>query len=132
MSGNVRIKVIKLRLTWEQAYDYCEANHSGLLQIMDEDDQFAVKQWLEHSDVDGQSFWIGLRQSHVFGFWTWSDRTVSYSNWMDGKQPEMPISKQCGVITRNNFAWSDENCLVPHYFLCEEKIIYLKKDGRDR
>ncbi|XP_041820301.1 macrophage mannose receptor 1-like [Chelmon rostratus] len=122
--GFVRIKVIKEKQTWEQAFDYCRTRHTGLLWIEDGKDQQAVEQWLNHTEVPGP-FWIGLRQSRVFGFWIWtSDRAVSYSNWKDGKQPELPLSNHCGVITRDAYTWSDEHCLFPHYFLCEEEISF--------
>ncbi|KAM3588124.1 uncharacterized protein V6R79_021834 [Siganus canaliculatus] len=125
-SGTMRIIVIKEKSTWEQAFDYCNANHDGLLWIENEQDQEAVKQWLLHSNSTG-TFWMGLRQSRLFGFWIWtSDHIVSYSNWTNGIQPELPLSKHCGVIkTDQNYTWQDESCLVPHYFLCEEEMIKL-------
>ncbi|XP_044199228.1 uncharacterized protein LOC122975092 [Thunnus albacares] len=66
--GYVRIQVIDESLTWEQAFDYCEANHTGPLRIEDEEDQTAVMQWLNYTKIDSP-FWIGLRQSRAFGFW---------------------------------------------------------------
>ncbi|XP_035533712.1 C-type mannose receptor 2-like [Morone saxatilis] len=124
--GKVRIKVIKQRLNWEEAYDYCKAHHTGLLWIQDSKDEKAVQQWLNHTDVTGP-FWIGLRQSQVFGFWIWtSDRIVTNNNWENGTQPELPLSNHCGVI-KNNFKWSDENCLFQLPFLCEEEIVYMNK-----
>ncbi len=128
MSGHVRIKVIQKNYTFEQANDYCQEHHDGLLWIEDEDDQNAVEQWLNYTYVNNDTFWIGLRQSRVFGFWIWSDRAVSYSNWENGIKPELPFSNHCGVITKGNYTWSDEDCLVPHSFLCEEKIIYMQRD----
>ncbi|XP_044041451.1 secretory phospholipase A2 receptor-like [Siniperca chuatsi] len=123
--GIVRIKVIEQPLTWEQAFDYCKAKHTGLLWIEDEEDQKAVEQWLNHTMVNG-SFWIGLRQSRVFGFWIWtSDRTVNYSNWKNGKQPEMPLSNYCGVIEKEDYRWRDENCWLQLPFLCEEEIVFM-------
>lgn len=127
MSGTVRIKVIEQNLTWEQAFDYCKANHTGLLWIEDEMDQTAVEQWLNNTEVGGP-FWIGLRQSHVFGFWIWtSDRIVSYTNWKDAKQPELYLSNHCGVITSEDYTWKDENCWLQLPFLCEEEIIFMNK-----
>lgn len=126
MSGTVRIKVIEKRLTWEQAFDYCRVHHTGLLWIKDQEDQNAVQQWLNYTEAVGP-FWIGLRQSRVFGFWTWaSDRTVSYGNWWSDTTPELPLSNHCGVIDKKgDYKWRDENCLVPLYFLCEEDIVFM-------
>ncbi len=122
MSGHVRIKVIQRKFTWKQAYDYCQENHTGLLHIEDEDDQLAVKQWLKYTNVNSDTFWIGLRE-----IWVWddNDRAVNYSNWKNDKQPGAPFSNHCVVITKGNYTWSEEDCLVSHYFLCEEEIIYM-------
>lgn len=124
ISGKMRIRVINhTHLTWEQAFDYCKAKHTGMLQIEDENDQHAVEQWLNNTNVNGP-FWIGLRQSCVFGFWIWSDRTVTYSNWKNGIEPKLPMSNHCGVIN-NAHKWSDENCWRKLPFLCEEKIVFM-------
>ncbi|KAK2858933.1 hypothetical protein Q5P01_003553 [Channa striata] len=123
---SVRIIVIQNNLTWEQAFDHCKAEHTRLLQIEDENDQKAVEQWLNNTSVAGK-LWIGLRQSRVFGFWIWSDKTVNYSNWRNNEMPEMPLSNHCGVISRDGYTWSDENCLLQLPFICEEDIVYMGK-----
>uniref|UniRef100_A0A665TAM6 C-type lectin domain-containing protein n=1 Tax=Echeneis naucrates TaxID=173247 RepID=A0A665TAM6_ECHNA len=105
----VRIKLIQENKTWEEAFRYCKENHTGLLQIKDADDQEAVKQWLTYSSAQG-TFWIGLRQSRTFGFWIWRDWTVSYNQWKNNTQPEMPLSNNCGVISKKDYKWSDEEC----------------------
>ncbi|XP_034528899.1 macrophage mannose receptor 1-like [Notolabrus celidotus] len=121
--GHVRIKVIEQKLTWEEAYKYCKVNYSRLLWIEDGNDQEAVEQWLNHTNVDGP-FWICLRQSRVFGFWIWSDSLVGYSKWK-GDEPQPPLSQQCGVIDKEDKMWRDENCQHKLPFLCEEDIIYM-------
>ncbi|XP_053271406.1 lymphocyte antigen 75 [Pleuronectes platessa] len=122
--GNVRIVVVRQNLTWENALDYCLANHSGLLWIEDEDDQKDVVEILKTLNVEGP-LWIGLRQNPVFGFWIWSDRTVTYSNWENDRTPEMPSSRNCGVINVNNSRWQNEDCSDLHQFLCEEEISFI-------
>ncbi|XP_031582387.2 lymphocyte antigen 75 [Oreochromis aureus] len=126
--GNMRIKVIQNNYTWEEALNYCERKHNGLLWIEDEEDQKVVEQWLNHTDVEGP-FWIGLRQSTLFGFWIWKDRTVGYSNWKNDKIPAMPMSNRCGVIVKRNTTgkWKDEDCWRQHHFLCEEEIVLMNK-----
>ncbi|KAL3977343.1 olfactory receptor [Sarotherodon galilaeus] len=128
MFCNMRIKVIQNNFTWEEALNYCERNHNGLLWIEDEEDQKVVEQWLSYT-VDEGPFWIGLRQSSLFGFWIWKDRTVGYSNWKNGKIPAMPMSNHCGVIVKTNATgkWSDEDCWREHHFLCEEEIVLMNK-----
>ncbi|KAM6961571.1 C-type lectin 1 [Tautogolabrus adspersus] len=125
-SGTVRIKVIQRKVTWEEAYDYCIEHHSRLLWIRDQNDQKAVEQWLNNTDVEGH-FWIGLRQSRVFGFWIWtSDTTVGFSNWKDDKMPKLPMSEHCGVFNKEDTKWHDFKCSEQLPFLCEEDIIYIK------
>uniref|UniRef100_A0A3P8TN60 C-type lectin domain-containing protein n=1 Tax=Amphiprion percula TaxID=161767 RepID=A0A3P8TN60_AMPPE len=121
-TGDTRIRVINRTATWEEALDYCEENYISLLWIKDVNDQEAVKQWLEVSGYTG-TFWIGLRQSIMFGFWIWKDSPVLESNWKDDKAPEMPFSNQCGVINATDNKWSDENCFNEHPFICAEKIL---------
>ncbi|XP_030296228.1 macrophage mannose receptor 1 [Sparus aurata] len=125
--GHVRIKVIPIESTWEQAFDYCKAKHTRLLWIESVEDQKAVVQWLNYTQGGDRRFWIGLRQSRVFGFWIWAnERMVGYSNWKNNTQPELPLSNHCGVITpSDNYTWSDENCLFPLHFLCEEEIYFM-------
>ncbi|CAL8329736.1 unnamed protein product [Boreogadus saida] len=98
MQGDTRITVPTDPLTWEEAYDYCEENHDGLLFIGDQEEQREVKKWLDVTGVPGP-VWLGLRQSRAFGFWFWStiDQVVDFINWRDGP-PELPLSYHCGAI----------------------------------
>ncbi|XP_004083062.2 secretory phospholipase A2 receptor [Oryzias latipes] len=124
--GRVRIKVIPDNSSWDEALTYCETMHSRLLWIEDESDQNAVSTWLNHSSFDmstPRSFWIGLRQSVLFGFWIWSDRMVNWSNWKDEKIPEKSPFNHCGVIDREDFTWRNEDCDQKLPFLCEEDIV---------
>uniref|UniRef100_A0A8C2ZTU8 C-type lectin domain-containing protein n=1 Tax=Cyclopterus lumpus TaxID=8103 RepID=A0A8C2ZTU8_CYCLU len=91
----------------------------------------AVEQWLQCTDVGGP-FWIGLRQSHVFGFWIWSDRMVSYCNWKNDTVLELPkpgsaVYNHCGAIDKMDSKWSDEDCSDRKPFLCEEEIVFMNK-----
>ncbi|KAM9705203.1 lymphocyte antigen 75-like [Menidia menidia] len=122
-TGTARIVFINTPRTWEEALQYCEDNHSSLLEIRDEADQEAVMNWLEIINP-ATSVWIGMRQSSVFGFWIWRDGIVNWrGHWKDDTQPMPPMSFQCGVINQN-FTWSDENCLYELPFLCEEDIFF--------
>ncbi|XP_072233447.1 snaclec rhodocetin subunit delta [Leuresthes tenuis] len=124
-TGRVRIVVVQKNSNWEEALKYCEEHHSRLLCIRDESEQEAVEEWLKYTVENITSLWIGLRQSSVFGFWIWSDRIVNYSKWKNNKQPELPISFQCGVINKDQYTWSDKNCLHQLPFLCEEDILFM-------
>ncbi|KAK7913603.1 hypothetical protein WMY93_013814 [Mugilogobius chulae] len=106
------------------ALDYCDKHHSGLLQILTDDHQRSVEEWLKTLEYKG-NFWVGLRQSRVFGFWIWKDSLVDSSHWENGMHPEMPLSHQCGVIQAPGYKWRDHNCLDYLPFICEERIVRL-------
>ncbi|CAL8338228.1 unnamed protein product [Arctogadus glacialis] len=119
MQGDTRITVPTDPLTWEEAYDYCEKNHDGLLFIRDQDEQLEVEKWLNVTGDPGP-VWLGLRQSRAFGLWFWStiDRVVDFINWRDGP-PELPLSYHCGAIEAGG-RWRDVNCQTKLPALCIE------------
>ncbi|XP_033471131.2 secretory phospholipase A2 receptor [Epinephelus lanceolatus] len=127
--GNMRIRVVDKNLTWEEAFNYCKANHSGPLWIEDAEDQQAVQKWLNYTyNASNDSLlWIGLRQSRVFGFWIWSDRTVSYSNWKNDTQPQVSVFDRCGAISGTDYMWKNADCSLQLPFLCEEEIVFMDK-----
>ncbi|KAM7378184.1 hypothetical protein PAMA_013196 [Pampus argenteus] len=122
--GNMRIKVINKTRNWEEAFNYCKDKHTGLLWIENAEDQEAVEQRLNFTEVEGP-FWIGLRQSQIFRIWIWSDRPVGFSKW-DNQQPKWPLSNYCGFINKNG-TWGDGDCSHKLHFLCEEEIVLMKK-----
>ncbi|KAI4894308.1 hypothetical protein NFI96_005587 [Prochilodus magdalenae] len=110
------------RMTWESALDYCRGeNRTGLLRIQSEADQKEVEHELRRSRVSG-TFWVGLGQSQLFGFWIWTDGTGvgPWTNWLGGRQPEPPLSHHCGTIdTEKGFKWRDKDCSSEFRVLCE-------------
>ncbi|XP_076846207.1 macrophage mannose receptor 1-like isoform X4 [Brachyhypopomus gauderio] len=119
------IHVSEVRMIWEKALDYCqEGNRSGLLRIESDLDQKEVESELRRNKVPGP-VWVGLKQSRLFGFWIWSNGMVvgSWTNWKGGRQPELPLSHQCGAIeTRDQgYMWMDMNCRNELRVLCEVK-----------
>ncbi|CAL8329730.1 unnamed protein product [Boreogadus saida] len=120
MQGDTRITVPTDPLTWEEAYDYCEENHDGLLFIGDKQEQREVKKWLNVTGVPGR-VWLGLRQSRAFGFWFWStiDQVVDFTNWKSNTAPELPLSYHCGAIEAGG-RWRDVNCQTKLPALCIE------------
>ncbi|XP_076849691.1 macrophage mannose receptor 1-like isoform X2 [Brachyhypopomus gauderio] len=119
------IHVSEVRMIWEKALDYCKEGHrSGLLRIESHLDQKEVESELRRNKVSGP-VWVGLRQSRLFGFWIWSNGMVvgSWTNWKGGRQPELPLSHQCGAIeTRDQgYMWMDMNCRNELRVLCEVK-----------
>ncbi|CAB1345756.1 unnamed protein product [Coregonus sp. 'balchen'] len=117
----VRIHISSERMYWEQALEYCNNNHDGLLRIETAEDLEAIKQKFKGTDFTGP-MWVGLRQSRLFGFWVWTNGLpVGWSNWHGDKQPEQPLSNHCGAMaTVAGYKWSDQDCLSKRFFICEE------------
>ncbi|KAJ0056947.1 hypothetical protein NL108_000756 [Boleophthalmus pectinirostris] len=122
-TGDTRIVIVNIPKTWEQALEYCDKHHSGLLQIPTREHQESVEQWFNATEQNG-TFWVGLRQSQVFGFWMWKDTIVSTNNWENG-MPMLPMSHECGVMVVPGLKWRDHNCLYPLPFICQENIVWL-------
>ncbi|KAK0150410.1 Secretory phospholipase A2 receptor [Merluccius polli] len=121
MKGNKRIIYHQDRLTWEEAFDYCNKNHNGLLFISGNDTQKIVEQVLNVTVKDGGPFWIGLRQSRLFGFWIWAtiDKVVEYQNWENGTTPKKPLSYHCGAIEgKQSYTWKHVDCQTKLPVLC--------------
>ncbi|KAG9339906.1 hypothetical protein JZ751_022219 [Albula glossodonta] len=116
--------LIDEKLTWEDALNYCNDHHSGLLRIESKEDQEAVEEELRCKCVTWP-VWLGLRQSRLFGFWIWANgMLVQWSNWEGGRQPQQPLSHACGAMVttgEGEHKWRDQNCLYKHHFLCENK-----------
>ncbi|KAJ3612263.1 hypothetical protein NHX12_020539 [Muraenolepis orangiensis] len=123
VQGKFRITAPPQRLTWEEAFDYCKENHHGLLFIRGEGEQESLRQWLREHTGPGP-FWIGLRQSRLFGFWMWAtvDQVADYSNWKDDRPPELPLSHHCGVVAKPSYKWRAEPCHTKLNFLCVEDM----------
>ncbi|KAG9278357.1 macrophage mannose receptor 1-like, partial [Astyanax mexicanus] len=88
------------RMNWENAFYYCKKdNRAGLLHIHTESDHNEVKNELRRRRISG-TLWVGLGQSQLFGFWFWSDGSGlgSWTNWVGGQVPQLPLSQHCGAI----------------------------------
>lgn len=120
--GNRRIITVTQPLSWDEALTYCENKHTDLLQIYDERDQKAVAQWLNYTQSTNDPFWIGVRQSRIFGFWILRNSGVTYSNW--AQEPQPAFYENCAVVNGQDYKWRDVECSAKHHFLCEEDISY--------
>ncbi|KAJ8245121.1 hypothetical protein GJAV_G00274950 [Gymnothorax javanicus] len=117
-----QIHLIREKKSWEDALDYCINHYEGMLRIESPEDQLLVQAELEKRGATGH-VWLGLRQSRFFGFWIWANGlSVGWSNWEGGSQPQQPLSHICGAIATSGpgkFKWSDQDCFLKNYFLCE-------------
>ncbi|XP_010885185.2 secretory phospholipase A2 receptor [Esox lucius] len=124
--GSVRVHIIREKKIWEDALNYCNKHHDGLLRFESAEDLSAIDQQLKGTNLTGP-VWIGLRQSSLFGFWVWTNglsvNPEDWSNWEGGIWPQLPLSHQCGAMeTKKGYKWVDQDCLSQLYFVCEELI----------
>ncbi|KAG9278354.1 macrophage mannose receptor 1-like [Astyanax mexicanus] len=121
---NAFLHVSEDRMNWENALYYCKKdNRAGLLHIHTESDHNEVKNELRRRGISG-TLWVGLGQSQLFGFWFWSDGSdlSSWTNWVGGQVPQLPLSQHCGAIdTEQDFKWLDKNCRYAFRVLCSVK-----------
>ncbi|KAF5889825.1 macrophage mannose receptor 1-like [Clarias magur] len=110
-------------MSWEKVLDYCSRkNMAGVLRISSADEQKDVASELRRGRIS-EPVWVGLRKSRLLGFWIWTDGTAvhPYSNWAGGKQPEGPVSQQCGAVVPPDYTWRDMNCQAQYRALCYTK-----------
>ncbi|KAG9278351.1 macrophage mannose receptor 1-like, partial [Astyanax mexicanus] len=124
LCSNTFLHVSEDRMNWENALYYCKKdNRTGLLHIHTESDHNEVKNELRRRGISG-TLWVGLGQSQLFGFWFWSDGSDlgSWTNWVGGQVPQLPLSQHCGAIdTEQDFKWLDKNCRYAFRVLCTVK-----------
>ncbi|KAJ8245309.1 hypothetical protein GJAV_G00269410 [Gymnothorax javanicus] len=117
-----QIHLIREKLSWTDARDHCIHHYEGMLRIESPEDQLLVQAELEKRGATGH-VWLGLRQNCYFGFWIWANGlSVGWSNWEGGSQPQQRLSHICGAMATSGpgkFKWSDQNCFLKNYFLCE-------------
>ncbi|CAB1345755.1 unnamed protein product [Coregonus sp. 'balchen'] len=114
--GSVRIYIISEMMSWEQALDYCNNYHHGLLRIETAEDLELIKQKFNGTDFT----------------WSCVDRAVSLGSgcgpmgcqWdgVTGRETDsrkQPLSNHCGAkATEEGYKWSDQDCLSKRFFIC--------------
>ncbi|KAI4808440.1 hypothetical protein KUCAC02_000499 [Chaenocephalus aceratus] len=82
-----KVILIKEKKTWDEALDYCRANHRDLVSITDRHQQ----RWVEKRAKMAETafVWLGMRYTCTLDLWFWvSDRLVCYDNWAQEEQIE--------------------------------------------
>ncbi|XP_033961577.1 C-type mannose receptor 2-like [Pseudochaenichthys georgianus] len=82
-----KVILIKEKKTWDEALDYCRANHRDLVSITDRHQQRWVEKRAKMADT--AFVWLGMRYTCTLDLWFWvSDRLVCYDNWAQEEQIE--------------------------------------------
>ncbi|XP_037614154.1 C-type mannose receptor 2-like [Sebastes umbrosus] len=117
---NEKFHLIKIKMTWPQAQNYCREHHtdlaSGLQQIEDEE-------FKKDETQSNKSLWIGLFNDT----WKWSDESnFSFRNW---QRDSWSGSKECAV-TKSNDKWMKRDCAKRKPFFCYEDNVILIKESK--
>ena len=74
------------------------------------------------------AYWIGL--AFEAGQWVWRDGTALGQNWRNWQTDEPKNSnhdKNCVMACQmSHQSWMAEDCMKPHYFLCEYNQVEAK------
>ncbi|KAL3063401.1 hypothetical protein OYC64_003047 [Pagothenia borchgrevinki] len=82
-----KVILINESKTWDEALDYCRANHSDLVSITDSHQQRWVEKRAKMADTE--FVWLGMRYTCTLDLWFWViDRLVCYHNWAQQEKTE--------------------------------------------
>ncbi|XP_069044389.1 C-type mannose receptor 2-like [Lepisosteus oculatus] len=110
--------LVKRRLSWEEALDFCRSRHTDLTSVLTEKEQAAVARGARAAR--SAHVWLGLRQSRIFGFWFWvNQEPMGYQNWGARGEPQLGRrSSPCGAMSAVDHTWTDRPCEERLSFIC--------------
>lgn len=91
------VVVVRERMTWEEALEYCREHHRDLASVASETEMLLIQKELE-KNVTTEHVWFGL---HFFpGLWLWVDgQPLEYKAWgEEGEQSCPTVSLECGAL----------------------------------
>ncbi|CAL8384873.1 unnamed protein product [Gadus morhua 'NCC'] len=106
--------------SWNQAHASCLTLGGDLMSIQ----TYQERQWVR-SQLDGNSYWIGLNDRVMEGQWDWTDGSPfieSLVYWVPG-QPDnwgKDPGQDCGqVLGASQGLWTDERCDTALKYICK-------------
>merc|ERR1711915_76071 len=115
-------------LKWMDAQVVCESIGGHLAEPKTMDEVIILKSlaMLEHSNLDIESWWIGLTDIGHEGRWIWSTsiEDITVQDWTNVYKAPNTTDNQndCGaMLFKHGFQWSDMNCEERAYPLCQHK-----------
>ncbi|KAF7699409.1 uncharacterized protein LOC124396127 [Silurus meridionalis] len=108
--------LVKIKMTWEEAQDYCRAKYTGLASVISE---ASLQQVIEESaQTQTENVWTGL--SFINGIWLWVSRELL------GDQVSMPPQcpappYRCGSVNTTSNTLNIQNCNDKLNFVCFKK-----------
>ncbi|XP_071096513.1 perlucin-like protein [Haliotis cracherodii] len=119
-------KVMKLKVHWIEAWTYCTAMRSSLVEIESQEEQDLIADILKSKYSNYyEQFWIGLSDMDTEGQWQNMrfKQNATYLNWIPG-QPNNDNGRgeNCAHINAKDgrdYKWNDHSCNAELNFICE-------------
>ncbi|KAG8515944.1 Macrophage mannose receptor 1 [Galemys pyrenaicus] len=111
--GQSSYSLIKLKLPWFKADDYCKSHTSFMASILDPySNAFA---WMQMQSLN-EPVWIALNSNLTNNEYVWTDKwRVRYTNWA----ADEPRLKSACVYLDSDGYWKTAYCNESFYFLCK-------------
>lgn len=110
------IPIVDLKMSWEEAQEYCRANQSNLSNLLSDFDLLRAQKAIQLEYVT-DPVWIGLRYLNDQWLWVSGDPLV-YNAWPQEDQDQLcPVIKRCGALTKRE-RWKNWDCQDRLNFIC--------------
>uniref|UniRef100_H3A616 C-type lectin domain-containing protein n=1 Tax=Latimeria chalumnae TaxID=7897 RepID=H3A616_LATCH len=108
--------LVKEKLNWLKAQNYCRTHHKDLVSIHNEEE---VKMLVEkYRNISEDSLWIGLEKNASKDQWMWSSgEPVNFINWGEN-QPNNAGQREDYVVMEEPGKWHDYACTSHKFYVC--------------
>ncbi|XP_034157186.2 C-type mannose receptor 2-like [Pangasianodon hypophthalmus] len=111
--------LIKAKMSWPVAQNYCRVMYTDLATILSDTDWLRLKKEAASKGL-ATSAWVGLYND--INTWRWSLNNVSlksvtYTNWYSDQPDNYAGKESCGIID-SNAIWWDSDCTQEKTFIC--------------
>ncbi|KAI7795157.1 putative C-type mannose receptor 2-like [Triplophysa rosa] len=101
--------------SWEEALDHCRDRYVDLASLASDGEQRVAVRRVK--DAQSSYVWTGLRFLAGSWFWVYGD-DLQYDNWLNGEQPQCPVTRHCGALAVASGKWEARSCEEKLDFIC--------------
>ncbi|KAA0707715.1 hypothetical protein E1301_Tti010526 [Triplophysa tibetana] len=101
--------------SWEEALDHCRDRYVDLASLASDGEQQVVLRRVK--DAQSSYVWTGMRFLAGTWFWVYGD-DLKYENWLNGTQPQCPVTHRCGALAVASGKWEAISCEEKLDFIC--------------
>eukprot|EP01084_Bolivina_argentea_P090645 163297_1 len=123
--------LVQISKTWHEAQYYCQKAYNSNLATIKTNKDLLIAESLRNSVKDIIDLWIGLRNKHKYGNWSWIDgSSCDYvetglckddKHWNAEEPTNYNNMEYCSKIANNRFF--DVDCNTKHFFLCNSNYV---------